>query len=60
MAGGEMRIHYNNALRPESNIVPACGLGRTEHGRHRVRATVNIDLVTCRRCLKVLRRTIHS
>lgn len=57
MAGDKTRTHYNNALRSDLYTVPACGLG--VHENNRVKSTVNIDLVTCRRCLKVLRRDIH-
>lgn len=42
-----MKIHYNNALRPDRAVVHACGIdGKL------IPATIDHALVTCKNCLK--------
>jgi hypothetical protein len=46
-----MTIHYNNALHPEKNIIPACHQVASD-----LRATADLSRVTCKKCLRLLKR----
>jgi len=44
-----MKIHYNNAMRHERNVIPLCKTDRTN-----LPSTVVPQLVTCKRCIKAM------
>ncbi len=52
-------VHYNFALRPERNKLPACQVGGKGRGNDFSgwRVTVDRCQVTCRKCLKAMGAT---
>jgi len=53
-----MVIHYNAALHPETHVLPGCVIGiiGSSNPRPVYHGTINIDKVTCKRCLRSLGR----